>query len=512
MKSIKNKLCFLVLLFISTIVKSQQRVPEFWNNLTPRSSGVGRYGISVINGHIVLVGSTVSDTIRVANFSEIISQSALDGKVDKITGKGLSDNDFTNTYKSSLDNLSTNLSGKANINGSNSTGTWPIAISGNSGSVTNGIYTSSLYPDPSWLTISIAKVTGLTAALAGKEPTVAGGSVGEYYYYNKGWRIPVIGDITGLQLRLNNTAKRDSVNIYTQINTFNQKIVGLDTWSNGQIEIGQPNQAAAIRLKRGNDGVSAGFLGYANANSNATLILTNQGSMNIGSTGLTDISSSGTSGTVKLTAFGASGIVSIQAGTGQDVQVHPSGNVTIAPNGSFVDNSFPLEVIGNARNTGKTVMGSTSLTPTSYLTLAAGTSSANTAPLKFTAGTNMSGLENGAVEYDGNKIYITMNGVRETFAMESDNIISSASTFTIPARNGVYIFTGTTATWTLPPVSGNTKLRIIVVNTGSGNITLNSNVGDADIWEAGATMNSTMIAPGETPAYYNTSFKYTRLN
>lgn len=36
-------------------------------------------------------------------------------KVDKITNKGLSTNDFTNTYKGKLDNLDTNLANKSNV-------------------------------------------------------------------------------------------------------------------------------------------------------------------------------------------------------------------------------------------------------------------------------------------------------------------------------------------------------------------------------------------------------------
>ena len=38
--------------------------------------------------------------------------SDLTNKVDKVTGKGLSKNDFTDDYKAKLDNLDTNLSGK----------------------------------------------------------------------------------------------------------------------------------------------------------------------------------------------------------------------------------------------------------------------------------------------------------------------------------------------------------------------------------------------------------------
>ena len=44
-----------------------------------------------------------------------VVKSALDGKVDKITGKGLSQNDFTDAYKADLDGLDTALDGKADV-------------------------------------------------------------------------------------------------------------------------------------------------------------------------------------------------------------------------------------------------------------------------------------------------------------------------------------------------------------------------------------------------------------
>lgn len=47
--------------------------------------------------------------------------------------------------------------------------------------------------------------------------------------------------------------------------------------------------------------------------------------------------------------------------------------------------------------------------PTAAVMIKAGTATANTAPLKFTAGTNLTTPEPGAVEYDGNSIYVTNN-------------------------------------------------------------------------------------------------------
>jgi hypothetical protein len=55
-------------------------------------------------------------------------------------------------------------------------------------------------------------------------------------------------------------------------------------------------------------------------------------------------------------------------------------------------------------------------TPTALLHLAAGTATAGTAPLKFTSGTNLSTIENGAVEYNGTNLFYSSSGVRNTIA------------------------------------------------------------------------------------------------
>lgn len=46
--------------------------------------------------------------------------------------------------------------------------------------------------------------------------------------------------------------------------------------------------------------------------------------------------------------------------------------------------------------------------PTAYLHLAAGTASANTAPIKFTAGVLNTTPEAGAIEFDGNDFYLSI--------------------------------------------------------------------------------------------------------
>ncbi len=54
--------------------------------------------------------------------------------------------------------------------------------------------------------------------------------------------------------------------------------------------------------------------------------------------------------------------------------------------------------------------------PTASLHLKAGTATATTAPLKFTAGTNMTTAETGAVEFDGTNYFVTTGTTRYTLA------------------------------------------------------------------------------------------------
>lgn len=55
-------------------------------------------------------------------------------------------------------------------------------------------------------------------------------------------------------------------------------------------------------------------------------------------------------------------------------------------------------------------------TPTANLHIAAGTATANSAPLKLTSGTNLTTPENGAIEYDGTNYFATSGGTRYILA------------------------------------------------------------------------------------------------
>ena len=123
-------------------------------------------------------------------------------------------------------------------------------------------------------------------------------------------------------------------------------------------------------------------------------------------------------------------------------------------------------------------LGTTS--PTGVLHLKAGTSTSNTAPLKYTSGTSLTTPEAGAHEYDGTKFYCTnSSAVRREIVVASPIIISTASTLTLDYATD-YVFNGSTATYTLPAISSILTGRawhITIKNRGTGSITLNSDAG-----------------------------------
>lgn len=77
------------------------------------------------------------------------------------------------------------------------------------------------------------------------------------------------------------------------------------------------------------------------------------------------------------------------------------------------------------------------------------------------------------------------------------NNVSNAGTITIgSAARTVYVFYGTTATYTLPSVAGNTDTVYFIKNRGSGALTIGANAGASEIYDT-AVLTSFIINPGE---------------
>ena len=114
---------------------------------------------------------------------------------------------------------------------------------------------------------------------------------------------------------------------------------------------------------------------------------------------------------------------------------------------------------------------------------------------------------NSVVEFDGDAATIgdgiISNGVDWTISptMERTTTTSGAGTLNL-GTSTAYIFTGTTTTWTLPTVAGNTNKVYFIKNRGSGAITLNSNAGGNDIYTTSA-VNTITINAGESALLWN---------
>lgn len=85
-------------------------------------------------------------------------------------------------------------------------------------------------------------------------------------------------------------------------------------------------------------------------------------------------------------------------------------------------------------------------TPTAVLHLKAGTASANTGPLKFTSGTNLTTPEAGAIEYDGTEFYATPSSVRHILvrALKSSATLNFPSTASGTSSSLTVTVTGAT--------------------------------------------------------------------
>jgi hypothetical protein len=93
--------------------------------------------------------------------------------------------------------ISYNTIGAPSITGTNATGTWNIDILGSAGTVTNGVYTTGSYSNPSWITaLAWTKITSTPTTLSGygiSDGVSTGGS-----YSNPTWITSLAGSkITG---------------------------------------------------------------------------------------------------------------------------------------------------------------------------------------------------------------------------------------------------------------------------------------------------------------------------
>lgn len=77
-------------------------------------------------------------------------------------------------------------------------------------------------------------------------------------------------------------------------------------------------------------------------------------------------------------------------------------------------------------------------------------------------------------------------------------IVSNAPTLPINDDNNVYVFTGTTSTWTVDPVAGSIGSLYKLTNRGTGNLTVNSTGGANEFYNSGVVDDTFILMPGES--------------
>jgi len=78
--------------------------------------------------------------------------------------------------------ISYNTIGAPSTTGTGANGTWGISISGNAATVTNGVYTTGSYSNPSWITSILGSIVSGAVASATTATNVAGGLAGSLPY------------------------------------------------------------------------------------------------------------------------------------------------------------------------------------------------------------------------------------------------------------------------------------------------------------------------------------------
>lgn len=100
--------------------------------------------------------------------------------------------------------------------------------------------------------------------------------------------------------------------------------------------------------------------------------------------------------------------------------------------------------------------------------------------------------------------------INDTADILLNNRMSAAASLTL--TSGYTTFTGSTATWTLPTQASAGRQRFILINSGSGDITLNTAAGELKIWESGVLSNTLTISPGEVYTLYDNTQNFIIIN
>lgn len=110
----------------------------------------------------------------------------------------------------------------------------------------------------------------------------------------------------------------------------------------------------------------------------------------------------------------------------------PSGGDNTTINTAYGFQSAIAGVVAERFTMYKDMFGIGQAVPTAILHIKAGTATANTAPLKFTSGTNLSTTEAGAVEYNGSHLYFTAANAGTRYQLDQQGVSNYVHSISTP--------------------------------------------------------------------------------
>lgn len=328
----------------------------------------------------------------------------------------------SNSHSTPILNLTGSTSGTISIKPKAIGGTWTLTLPDNDGSAADDLFVTDGSGITSWASLSsllpLTTRGDIMVRGAAINDRLALGAIGKILRSNGTDLVystatyPDVATGTGTILRADGTNWVATTNTFPNTTGLNQILYATSAnviGSSANFTLGSnltvlsPTGGVAtgiVLTQSANNGVAASSYTSIDFNVPVTGLIGqflstasnySSGGLNVAGNSIC-LASEATSGQLALMAAGTSGFMTFNTG-------------------GFGTANERIRIIAG----GNTGFGVTA--PTAVLHLKAGTATANTAPLKLTAGTNLSVVENGAFEYDGTNLYFSTGGVRRTVTL-----------------------------------------------------------------------------------------------
>ena len=312
--------------------------------------------------------------------------------------------------------VSYNTVGAPSTTGTGASGTWGIGISGNAATVTNGVYTTGSYSNPTWITSILGSIVSGAVASATTATNVAGGATGSLLYQS------AASTTTSLAL--------GTTNYVLTAGASAPQYVAQSTLSVGSATTSTTSTNLA--------GGVAGAIPWQSAAS-----------------------------TTGFTAAGTTGQVLTSNGTSVPTWTTPAGSVSVTDDTTTASTRYPLFAAVTSGSITTEYVSSTKyqfvpstgiLTATGFAGSGAGLTGTATSLSIGGTSANVTGTvaigNGGTGQTTASAAFNALSPITTTGDLIIGNGTNSATRLAIGTSTYVLTSNGTTATWSAPPVTG----------------------------------------------------------